>query len=185
MTARQTHGVTTPRVFATLAATGLAAVALTACTPDEYPTDQKGTTPAVVTGNQAVPGDLVNADDIPAEPGAAVGTVALVDGEGKGVGAASFVSTGQGAKVNLRVSHLKKGQHKVEVRSGGTCDGDKEFTGTGNAIAGGSLPGISVGDDGNGSANQTVSVKIAELNKKTLVVVDGSTPIACGVIAAN
>ncbi|MEZ5210527.1 superoxide dismutase family protein [Gordonia sp. (in: high G+C Gram-positive bacteria)] len=185
MTARQTHGVTTPRALAALAATGLAAVALTACTPDEHPTDAKGTTPAVVTGNQVIPGDLINADDIPASPGSAVGTVSLSDSSGNSVGAASFVPAGSQAKVNLRVTGMKKGQHKVEVRSGGTCDAKDSYSGTGNAIAGGSLPGLSVGDDGTGSVTQTVSVTVADLNDKTMVVVDGGTPIACGVITAN
>lgn len=185
MTASLTPRASRTRVLAALAAAGLAGVALTACTPHEYPTSEKGTTPPVVTGNQVIPGDLVNADGIAAEPGAAVGTVALAGADGDSVGAASFVADGSRAKMNLRVSGLKPGQHKVEVRTGTNCDAPNDFAGTGNAIAGGSLPGVSVDSEGNGSANQSVAVTIGDLDGKAMVILDSATPIACGVIMAN
>lgn len=185
MTASLTHGARGPRALAAIAAAGLAGLALTACTPHEYPTSEPGTTPPVVTGNQVIPGDLVNADGIPAEPGSAVGTVALASAEGDSVGAASFVADGSRAKMNLRVSGLAQGQHGVEVRSGTNCDAPNDFSSTGNAIAGGSLPGISVGPEGNGSANQTVAVNIGDLDGKAMVLLDDSSPIACGIIMAN
>lgn len=188
MTASLTTGAKITRGVLTLAAAGLAGAALTACTPNEQPTSAPGTTHPVVTGNQVIPGDLVNADDVPAEPGSAIGTVTLLSSEGDSVGAASFVALGSSTKVNLRVTTLEKGQYKVEVRTGTNCDtmGEK-FTGTGNAIAGGSLPGISVNDKGAGSANQTVNVNIGELDGKAMVLLDGTAtePVACGVITAN
>ncbi|MFT3660952.1 MAG: hypothetical protein QM809_06020 [Gordonia sp. (in: high G+C Gram-positive bacteria)] len=187
MTTRLTNGVSTKRALAFLAAAGLAGAALTACSPpNEQPADKdaKGTTPAVVTGNQAIPGELVNADDVPAEATAAVGTFTLIQKEGKVVGAGSFVDTQGGTKLTMRVDGLSKGQHKVEVRNAKEC-----FAGGAAAvISGGNLPGLVVDDHGSGSANQTVSVKIADLNEKILVVTEsatGSEPIACGVIAAN
>lgn len=188
MTASLTTGAKITRGVLTLAAAGLAGVALTACTPDQHPTTEKGTTPPVATGNQVIPGELVNADDVPAEPGSAIGTVTLQSGEGDSVGAASFVALGNSTKVNLRVTTLEKGQYKVEVRTGTYCDTqDNKFTGTGNALAGGSLPGIAVNDRGVGSANQTVNVNIGELDGKAMVLLQGDAtePIACGVITAN
>ncbi|AVM01833.1 hypothetical protein C6V83_17780 [Gordonia iterans] len=189
MTARLTYGVSTKRALAAFAAAGLAGVALTACTPDEHPTSEKGTTPPVVTGNQAIPGELVNADDIPAEPSGAVGTFTLVDADGKVAGAGSFVQTRGGTKLNVRVTGLEKGPHKVEIRNTKDCFGG----GTASVIPAGNLPGIAINDHGEGSANQTVEVQVGALNEKTLVITssgnagsaDGAEPVACGLITAN
>lgn len=188
MTARLT---TTVRAITAVAAAGLAGAALTACTPDEHPTDVPGTVPPVITGNQASP--TVDADGIPnggeespeAAAGAAVATVTLKDAAGTTVGAGTFVAAGSQAKVNLRVTGLSKGQHKVELRSGGSCNPEYAFAATDSVIAGGSLPGISVGENGTGVATQSVAVNIADLDGKTLVVLEQTAPIACGVVAAS
>lgn len=191
MTARLS---TTARAITAITAAGLAGVALSACTPNEQPSTVPGTVPPVISGQQASP--TVDADGIPnggeshgdnAAPGEAVGTATLTDAAGAGVGAATFVAAGNQAKVNLRVTGLTAGQHKVEIRSGGSCDATNGYSATGNVLAGGSLPGIAVAADGTGTATQAVSVKIADLNAKTLVVIDanGGAPVACGVIAAS
>ncbi|GAC56999.1 superoxide dismutase [Gordonia hirsuta DSM 44140 = NBRC 16056] len=200
MTASLITGVTTKRVLATLAAAGIAGFGLTACTPDEHVSDVPGTNPAPITGNQVEPGDLVNADDVPAAPGSAVGTANLLSPSGDALGAASFVTEGNSTKVNLRVSGMTPGSHKVEVRSASSCFAPKEveveggsptaapvggFTNTGNVIAGGSLPGIAVNEQGNGSARQTVTVNVADLDGKIVVLLTGDTAVACGNIVAN
>ncbi|MFZ2509956.1 MAG: hypothetical protein WAW85_02545 [Gordonia sp. (in: high G+C Gram-positive bacteria)] len=191
---------TTKRVLATLAAAGIAGVALTACTPDEHASDVPGTTPPVITGQQAIPGDLVNADGVAAPAGSAVGTVALLSSAGDNIGAASFVSAENSTTMNLRVSGATPGQHKVEVRSGNSCVTQKRegtvggdatvettsgFTGTGTVIAGGALPGVFVDEHTNGTARQTVNLNASELDGKTLVLVTGDVVTACGVIMAN
>lgn len=193
MTTRRTHGVSIKRACAALAAAGLAGVALTACSPNEHPTSEKGTTPPVITGNQAIPGDLVNADDIPADHNNPVGTVTLLDNDGHTVGAASFVKTAGGTQVNLRLNAnhseerkaIPAGQHRVEVRNSKEC-----FTGGTPAavIANGTLPTVTVDSHGAGSTRATVAVDIAALNDKILVISDtASDPqaVACGLIAAN
>lgn len=191
---------TTKRVLATLAAAGIAGVALTACTPDEHASDVPGTTPPVITGQQVIPGDLVNADGIAAPAGSAVGTAALLSSEGANIGSASFVSAADSTTMNLRVAGATPGQHKVEVRSGNSCVTQKQegstggdavvettsgFIGTGTVITGGSLPGIFVDQHNNGTARQTVNLDASELDGKTLVIVTGDVVTACGVIMAN
>ncbi|MFM9377036.1 superoxide dismutase family protein [Gordonia sp. VNK21] len=186
MSVRNIHGASAKRALLALAVAG-AAVALSACTPDEYPTDKPGTTPPVQTGNQVIPGDLVNADDISAgDESTAVGTVSLINPKGDSVGAASFVPAGEGVKVTLRVVDLPKGQHKVGIYSVGDCGGDSSFSGVGSVINGGNLPGISVGDNGTGSAIQDVaSLDVAGLNGKSMVIGGTDGNIACGVITAG
>ncbi len=191
---------TTKRVLGTLAAAGIAGFALTACTPDEHASDVPGTTPPVITGQQAIPGDLVNADDVKSPAGASVGTVALLSAEGDNIGSASFVSAEQSTTMNLRVAGATPGQHRVEVRSGNSCvtvkregtaggdavvDTNSGFTGTGTAIAGGSLPGIFVDPQTNGTLRQTVNLTASELDGKTLMMLTGDVVTACGVIMAN
>ena len=119
----------------------------------------------------------------------------------RNVGVASFVQdANHSTKVNLRVNDLASGQHKVEVRSGNSCIVNKQegteggdatvvtdtgFTGTGTAIAGGTLPGLFVDEHNNGSARQTVNLDASELDGKTLVILTGDVVSACGVIIAN
>ncbi|MFT4086359.1 MAG: superoxide dismutase family protein [Gordonia sp. (in: high G+C Gram-positive bacteria)] len=183
MTVRTAPGFSTARVIGVVAAAGAMAAALAACTPNEPVSHAEYTTPAVVTGNQAIPGDLVNADNIPATSGAA-GAVALTDKTGKDVGLGSFTTAEHGLKVSVRVNDLEEGEHEVTVVSG-TCESSS--FGTGTVITGGSLPGVNVGHDGTGATTSNADVlKITDVDGKALVVKDDKeTVVACGVITAK
>ena len=65
MTGSSTLGSKTVRSVLALGAAGAIAAALAGCTPDEPRSDTPGTTPSVVTGNQAPPGSVDDADGIP------------------------------------------------------------------------------------------------------------------------
>lgn len=187
MSVSNTRGVSLKRAALAFTAVG-AAVALSACSPNEEPSNVPGTTPPVVTGNQAIPGDLVNADGIEAPNERAIGNVSLIDLEGKTVGAATFVPAHEGVKVTLRVAGVPRGQHEVSIHAEGDCGGDTSFSGVGSVLSGGNLPGISVGADGKGSVTQNVgTLNIGQLNGKSMVIsqTDGDQQYACGVITAN
>lgn len=184
MTTSSNPGVSTPRVLATLAAAGLAGLALSACSPNEHPSDVPGTTPAVVTGDQADLNGLINGDGIvvDGEEGAdatAIAPVSLVDSAGGTVGAVNVVRDGEKSRVTVRVVGLSEGLHKAEIRDG-ACD----FAATGDTVE--ELEGIQVRADGSGLSMTVLPVGIADLNKKSVVVLSSAAAaIGCGVIDAS
>ena len=174
----------TARTTAALAAAGLAAVALTACSPNEHPTDAPGTTPPIVTGDQALPADMVNPAEAP-DAGSNVETASLLDKDGKAAGAATLVETPTGTRFDLNLAGIPAGQYRAEVRSGSACNAAGDFADAGSPVSGASVDGVNVaGEPTMGSASITVSAKADALSGKPLVVTpaDGGAAVACGLI---
>ncbi|MFT3716705.1 MAG: hypothetical protein QM774_12405 [Gordonia sp. (in: high G+C Gram-positive bacteria)] len=179
---------TTRTTLATVALAGMAGITLTACHPTEPIGHAQYTTPAVVTGDQAMPGEVLNSDSA-SDSDAQVATANLVDKDGNGAGAAGVVHNDQGTTLDIKLAGLKAGQYKAEVRSGGTCDPSDGFASTGAAVSGADVDGIAVaGDPATGAVSKTVNLDIDSLKGKSIVVLpagDGGSPAACGVIVTG
>lgn len=172
------------RVLVAAGSAGVIALALAACTPDEPPTDAKGTTPAVITGDQADPERLVDADGIPQSDGA---EAELADGDDETVGDAVLVPSETGLRVTVELSDgsgLAAGEYTLAVHDGENCDGEG-FAGAGPVLSGGELVGLNVLDNGSGLTQTTTdTLQLEAVGGKTLVVTSaGGERAACGTIA--
>ncbi|GAB17591.1 superoxide dismutase [Gordonia effusa NBRC 100432] len=108
------------RAVAAVGATGVVAVGLVACSNGEEPTDVPGTTPSVITGDQAPPGEVT----VPGGSSEKVGAVAkLVDAKNNEVGTAIFTPEGAAVKVTVEVTKgVAAGFHGLHLHSNGVCD---------------------------------------------------------------
>ena len=180
-------GVSTTRVLAVLAAAGTAGVVLAGCTPDQHPTDAEGTTPPVITGDQARPGDEVNAGTTTG--GAEAMSSVLRNADGSNVGAADFALEGEAVSVTLRVTGMEAGEHMVHVHEGTKCEAGSAFATAGDHLMVdgedvGALPAITVLENGTGTVTTVVdSFDLEQIRGKTIVVHEGDTRVACGQIA--
>ncbi|MCF8603148.1 superoxide dismutase family protein [Gordonia sp. HY442] len=189
-------GTSTTRVLAVLAAAGAAGAVLAGCTPDQYPTDEKGTTPPVITGDQARPGDEVNAGTT--SGGVEELTVTVRNTGGASVGTATFKTEGEAVNVNLRVTGMEPGSHGVHIHSVGKCEASNGFASAGDHLQvdghtgkpeSGDLASVTVLQNGTGTVTSTTDAfKLDQIQGKALVVhevgdTDGSHRLACGVIA--
>ncbi|MGO3326236.1 superoxide dismutase family protein [Gordonia sp. (in: high G+C Gram-positive bacteria)] len=189
-------GTSTTRVLAVLAAAGAAGAVLAGCTPDQYPTDEKGTTPPVITGDQAQPGDEVNAGT--SSGGAEEMSATLRNTEGASVGVANFTTEGEAVTVTLRVTGMDAGSHGVHIHSVGKCEASTGFASAGDHLQvdghtgkpeSGDLTSVTVLANGTGTVtSSTDAFKLDQIGGKALVVhevgdTDGTHRLACGVIA--
>ncbi|WOC12683.1 superoxide dismutase family protein [Gordonia sp. MP11Mi] len=189
-------GISTTRVLAVLAAAGVAGAALAGCTPDQYPTDEKGTTPSVITGDQAQPGDEIKAGTT--SGGAEELTVTLRNTDGTSVGFATFSAEGDAVTVNLRVTGMDTGSHGVHIHSGSKCEASNGFASAGDHLQvnghtgkpeSGDLTSVTVLQNGTGTVtSSTDAFKLDQIRGRALIVhevgdTDGSHRLACGVIA--
>ncbi|AUH67830.1 MULTISPECIES: superoxide dismutase family protein [Gordonia] len=197
MTVRSTNRASTVRVMAAVAAAGGAALALSACTPNEQPSDVPGTTPAVVTGDQVAPGDVVNADGIPASAQSASTT--LVNKDGNRVGFVSFSQEGEAVKVSMRVAGVKPGEHGIHIHTVGKCEPATGFSTAGGHFQAdghtgkpesGDLATLNVLKDGTASASTTTDAfTVQDIRGKAVILhdlADGGSEaprLACGVIS--
>lgn len=169
------------RVLVAVGSAGAIALALSACTPDEPPTDAKGTTPAVITGSQADPDQLYDADAIPQETGA---SSELADAAGEPVGSVTMSPADTGLSVTVTIddgSGLDAGSYSLAVHDGSACGGEG-FAEAGAVAADGTLVGINVLDNGSGRTSTISSLKLEDVGGKTLVVSSGGERVACGEI---
>ncbi|MCF8588629.1 superoxide dismutase family protein [Gordonia sp. HY285] len=189
-------GISTTRVLAVIAAAGVAGAALAGCTPDQYPTDEKGTTPSVITGDQAQPGDEISAGTT--SGGAEELTVTLRNTEGTSVGFATFSAEGDAVSVNLRVTGMDAGSHGVHIHSGTKCEASTGFASAGDHLQvdghtgkpeSGDLTSVTVLENGTGTVTSaTDAFELEQIRGRALIVhevgdTDGSHRLACGVIA--
>ncbi|MGB3696483.1 MAG: superoxide dismutase family protein [Gordonia sp. (in: high G+C Gram-positive bacteria)] len=198
MTVRSNRA-STVRVIAAVAAAGGAALALSACTPNEHATDVPGTTPAVVTGDQVTPGDVVNADNIPAGNQAQSASTTLVNKDGNRVGFVSFTQEGNAVKVSARVAGVKPGEHGLHIHTTGKCEAATNFTTAGGHFQAdghtgkpesGDLVNLNVLKDGTASGTYTTDAfNVQQIRGKSLILHDlangdAEAPrLACGVIS--
>lgn len=170
------------RTLAAVASFGVAGIVLAGCTPDEQPTDVPGTTPAVVSGNQAPPGAVDPADGIGASPKGSA-TASLIDASGQPVGSATFAPSGSSVKVTVVVQKgVTPGFHAMHIHQNGVCDGSgsEPFTSAGGHLqvdgntshpSSGDLVSINVLPDGTGqTVTTTESVKVDQLVGKSIVI---------------
>ncbi|MFW0783169.1 superoxide dismutase family protein [Gordonia sp. CPCC 206044] len=183
-TSRSATAARTRRTLAVLAAAGIAGAALAACTPDEPVSDTPGTTPSVVTGNQAPPGDVDDADNVPASPEGEA-TASLENASGKAVGTATFTPSGSSVKVDVRVnadSGLSAGFHGMHMHQNGVCQGSgsEPFQSAGGhlQVAGhsghpssGDLVSINILKDGTGeTVTTTDAVNLGQIVGKSIII---------------
>ncbi|MFT4125877.1 MAG: superoxide dismutase family protein [Gordonia sp. (in: high G+C Gram-positive bacteria)] len=188
------------RALAVLAAAGAAGVALSACTPNEPTTDDRGTTPAVQSGNPAPTSGIEEADGIPpagsghgdtdgglTHPEGDHGMGELVKAGGQTVGEFVVAPSGDTLTVTVKInegSGIPAGVHPLSVHTGATCEGD--FASAGAAVSGISLVPVNILADGSGSTTTTVAGDLDAVTGKTLLVAgDGDTRLACGTIDAS
>ncbi|MGB3303641.1 superoxide dismutase family protein [Gordonia sp. (in: high G+C Gram-positive bacteria)] len=197
MTVRSSNRASTVRVVAVLAAAGGAALALAACTPNEHATDVPGTTPAVVTGDQVVPGEVVNADGIPNT--AQAGATTLFDKEGNRVGFVSFTQEDDAVQVSARVSGVKPGVHGLHIHTVGKCEASTNFTSAGGHYQApgrtampetGDLMNMNVLKNGTATGTYTTDAfTVQEIRGKALILHDvaedgaDAPRVACGIIS--
>ncbi|MGV9709286.1 superoxide dismutase[Cu-Zn] [Gordonia sp. NPDC003424] len=184
MTASSHKLSTARRTLVVLAGAGLVGAALAACTPDEQATDVPGTTPSVVTGNQAPPGEVKAEDDI-AKSAKGDATAALMNSAGKDIGEATFTPSGSSVQVTVRVnaaSGLKAGFHGMHLHQNGECQtgGSDAFSSAGGHLqveghtghpASGDLISINILKDGTGeTVTTTDAVTLSQITGKSIII---------------
>jgi len=167
----------TARVVAVIAAAGAIGAGVAACSPDEEASDAPYTTPSVVTGDQAPPGDVSGVDG---HSGKA--TASLKDAKGKPVGTATFTTLGDAVKVSVTVSGLPAGFHGMHLHTNGECkaSGSEPFTSAGGHLqddgntghpSSGDLVSINVLKDGSGEATTTTdAVTLEQIAGKSIII---------------
>lgn len=196
MTVRSTNRASTVRVVAAVAAAGGAVLALSACTPNEHPSDVKGTKPAVVTGDQVAPGEVVNKDGVPNAAQSA--TTTLLDKQGNRIGFVSFSQEGESVKVSARVSGVKPGSHGLHIHSIGKCEASTDFTSAGGHLQvngrtekpeSGDLMNMNVLKDGTASGSyNTDAFTLDQIRGKAVILHDlapagtDAPRLACGIL---
>ncbi|MGC4933367.1 superoxide dismutase family protein [Gordonia sp. DT30] len=182
MTVNSKSGSQTFRALAVLASAGAVGLALAACTPNEPTTTDKGTTPAVQTGNQAPQGGLVDADNIPASS-SENGTATLIGTDGKQIGEAVFKPSGSALGVTVTVkagSGIPAGFHAMHIHAGSACNTGDKFVSAGAHLqvdghtghpSSGDLISINILPDGSGTTTtSTAAVKLAQVSDKTIII---------------
>lgn len=182
MTVRSKSGSQTLRALAVFASAGAVGLALAACTPNEPTTTEKGTTPAVQTGNQAPQAGLVNADDIPSSS-AEKGTATIVSLDGKNIGQAVFRPNGSALNVLVTVnagSGVEPGFHAMHIHSVGTCNTGDKFVSAGGHLqvdghtghpSSGDLVSINILPDGSGmTVTSTAAVNLSQVSGKSIII---------------
>ncbi len=121
------RGRTSVRRALLLASSVLAAGSvLAACSPGEEPSSEQGTTPPVITGDQA-PGGLgvgeTPAGESGSEGSSSGATASLISPQGTQVGTATFTTEGAEVKVDVKVtSGIPAGFHGMHLHSVGKCE---------------------------------------------------------------
>lgn len=182
MTGSRKPGTTTLRTLAVLASAGAIGLALAGCSVDESSTSAPGTTPSVVTGNQAPRGEVDDADQIP-KSGAETAVANLVDTKGNTVGEATFTPSGSSVKVDVRVTKgLPAGFHGMHIHENGVCTagGDQPFSSAGGHLqvdgntshpSSGDLVSINILADGTGETiTSTDAVTLEQITGKAIVI---------------
>lgn len=131
MTTRVTKSLTT---VAAMAAAGLV---LAACSPpNEQESDQPGTTPAVITGDQAPQG---NDGRFGADTEGESLSAELIDTSGDSVGEATFESAGNGVRITVSLTggDLEPGFHGMHLHETAQCDpgGETAFSSAGGHLS--------------------------------------------------
>lgn len=193
------------RLLAVVPMVAIAAVALSACSNSQHPSDQPpgvGPLPTVFTPSPA-PSAAYSTHAAQNEGVITQPTVVanLKDVSGASVGTANFAGAGEATTVTLDVHGLTPGLHSLAVTSAGQCDAADAFESAGpvlndpaNATAGlpkdGDLPTLLVDAQGNGKlTTSSTGLSIDSLVKApgTALVIgadaNATTRIACGVLA--
>ncbi|WLP92361.1 superoxide dismutase family protein [Gordonia sp. NB41Y] len=202
MTVSSKSGRQTMRALAVLASAGAIGLALAGCTPDEPTTTEKGTTPAVITGNPAPTAGLDVADGIGESGHGETAAATLKTTSGKEIGEATFSPTGESLAVVVKInsgSGLAEGLHGMHIHTGTTCNPADDFASAGGHLQvdghtgtpeSGDLVSMSILADGSGATTtSTSSVTLAQVTGHTLIIHDAAPDtearVACGVIEAE
>ena len=181
-TGNSTLGSKTLRSVLALGAASAIAAALAGCTPDEPRSDTPGTTPSVVTGNQAPPGSVDDADNIPNSAKESA-TAQLKDTKGQTVGTATFTPSGSSLRVDVKVSNgIAAGFHGMHIHENGVCEASSStpFSSAGGHLqvdghtghpSSGDLVSINVLADGTGeTVTTTDSVNLNQVAGKSIII---------------
>lgn len=191
MTANSNSATTVRRSLVALASAGLIGGVLAGCTPNEPRSDTPGTTPAVVTGDQAP----VDADQHPTGPPSSGpgATANLIDASGKTVGEATFATSGSSVRVTVKLdsgSGISAGFHGLHLHQNGVCQGSgaEAFTSAGGHLqvdghtghpSSGDLVSLNVLADGTAeTVTTTDSVKLDQIVNKSIVIHAGADNFA-------
>ena len=160
-------------------ALSVAALGLSACSPDQNPTDEKGTTPAPFTSSPAPSGAEHSgehaATTTAAEAAGDSVTAELKDSTGKVVGTVTFKKDGDYVEIEADVKGVEPGFHGFHVHEKGECVGD--FTSAGGHYgptekgAKGDLTSIQVREDKEGELTTTTDAFTIEDVKGKAVIV--------------
>ncbi|MGZ8178400.1 superoxide dismutase[Cu-Zn] [Williamsia sp. SKLECPSW1] len=201
MTFQSTHRRTARRVTAALATAAALGAVLSACNSGEEPTSTPGTTPAVITGDQA-PGGLGVDEPGNGPSGSGTGqsesssglTASLISPSGSQVGTATFTSAGSDAvRVDVTVtSGVTPGFHGMHIHSVGKCEnnsvaptggapgaflsagGHLQVDGRTGHPASGDLVSIMVDGNGRGeTVTTTDAVTLADIQGKSIIIHSG------------
>ncbi|MGW0039105.1 superoxide dismutase family protein [Gordonia sp. NPDC003376] len=199
MTVSSKSGRQTVRALAVLASAGAIGLALAGCTPDEPTTTEKGTTPAVITGNPAPSVGIDDADGIPPTGQGEVAVAAVKTVAGKQIGEVTFTTGGDKVSVAVKIdsgSGLTAGQHGIHVHTGTSCTAADEFASAGGHLQvdghtgqpeSGDLGTITVSSDGAVTTTiTTTTFTVAQADGHALVIhdtgADAERRVACGVV---
>ncbi|MFW0789317.1 superoxide dismutase family protein [Gordonia sp. CPCC 205333] len=168
------------RVATAVGATGVVALGLAACSNGEEPTDVPGTTPSVITGDQAPPGDVKSSDGESEKAGA---VAKIVDTKNNVVGTALFAPEGGGVKVTIEVTKgVAAGFHGLHLHSNGVCDpstsepfssagGHLQVAGHTGHPSSGDLVSLNVLKNGTGTTVTTTdAVTLSQIVGKSIVI---------------
>ncbi len=162
---RKSWRVVTPLV-------AIAALGLTACSNNEEPSDQPGTTPPVWTGSPApAEGHGESGSEHATTTTAESVSVQLKDAQGAQVGTASLTETGGFVQITVNAQGLKPGFHGLHVHSFGKCEPNSVApTGgePGNFLSAGGHYQVE-GHTGHPSSGDLTSLEVREDGKAYLV----------------
>lgn len=178
-----THRPTTLRVIAALASAGAIGAVLAGCTPDEPPTDAKGTTPSVISGPPLPPGSVQNEDDVPTGQQAKA-EIKNPDGEVVGEATVTARNPDGPVTVNVKVTggDIAPGFHGMHIHANGQCapkDGEDFGAAGGHLQVGaanahpssGDLVSINILNDHTGETVTTTDrVKLSQIVDKSIII---------------
>ncbi|MBT0567028.1 superoxide dismutase family protein [Williamsia sp. CHRR-6] len=192
---------TVRRAAAAVASLVVAGTVLAACSNGEEPSSAKGTTPPVISGQQAPEGLGIGEGGASATGESGSGESAggesakatLITATGAQAGTAEFSTTGSGVKVDVKVTAgVTPGFHGLHIHAVGTCENNSvaptggapgAFLSAGGHLqvggrtghpASGDLISMFVAEDGKGeTVTVTDSFKVSDIEGKSILIHSG------------
>ncbi|GAB08460.1 superoxide dismutase [Gordonia araii NBRC 100433] len=181
-----TATVVSRKSVAVVAAAAAVGLALAGCSNAEEPSDVKGTTPTVVTGDKGAPGGAEQGGHGEEHAGEQA-TAKIIDVQRREIGTAVFTKAEKGVKVVVTVKEgLEPGFHGMHIHANGVCDpsGAEPFSSAGGHLqvggrtehpSSGDLVSIYIGENGGGTTTtSSEAVTLEQIKGKALVIHAGA-----------